>query len=504
MDKDDRVETPIAVAYARLAAEAPDEPALTFQGQTVTRAELERRSNLLARAFLKLGVQRDSFVTISLPNGFEFVEATLATWKAGATPQPVSSRLPARERAALLDLAKPSLAVGEGISPADCPLFASGWDPERPLGEDALSAEPLEPAVARSWKAPTSGGSTGRPKLIVTTNPATAESIARTAGAFVIEASDVALTTGPLYHNAVFGSSMAALMRGCHLVVMPRFDAAVALELIARERVSWMYAVPTMMQRIWRLPETERLGADVSSLRVVYHVAAPCPAWLKRAWIEWLGADAIWEMYGGAEAQAWTRIDGSEWLSHEGSVGRPIVGELKILDCDGAELPPGAVGEVWMRSGDDLPAAYRYIGSEPKARDSWESLGDLGRVDEDGYLYLSDRDTDMILVGGANVYPAEVEAALDEHPGVMSSCVIGLPDEDLGNVVHALVQPNGSVTEEELLDFLSERIVRYKTPRSFEFVDEPLRDDAGKVRRGALRAERIAATASSDTASGSG
>jgi bile acid-coenzyme A ligase len=248
-----------------------------------------------------------------------------------------------------------------------------------------------------------------------------------------------------------------------------------------------------MMHRIWRLPEAERRAFDLSSLHVVFHMAAPCPWWLKQAWIDWLGGERVLELYGGTEAQAITFITGSEWLEHRGSVGRPVLGEMRVLGADGNELPPGDVGEVWMRRGPDAPPSYRYIGAQAKTRpDSWESLGDMGWKDEAGYLYLSDRTADMILVGGANVYPAEVESALDEHPDVVSSCVIGLPDEEYGNVVHAIVQAPRPLATAELDAFLGARLARYKLPRTYEFVTSPLRGDDGKVRRSALRAERVA------------
>jgi bile acid-coenzyme A ligase len=283
------------------------------------------------------------------------------------------------------------------------------------------------------------------------------------------------------------------LLKGNHVVVMERFDAATALALVERHRVDWMYAVPTMMHRIWRLPAQDRRAFDVSSLRVVFHMAAPCPPWLKQAWIDWLAGERILELYGGTEAQAITVIAGDEWLEHRGSVGRPVVGEILVLDTAGNELPPGAVGEIWMRRGPDGPPSYRYVGAEAKSRPGrWESLGDMGWKDADGYLYLSDRDTDMILVGGANVYPAEVESALDEHPQVTSSCVIGLPDDDYGNSVHAIVQTAERITGAQLDEFLRSRLGTYKRPRTYEFVTEPLRGDDGKVRRSALRAERVA------------
>ena len=481
-------ETPLGVVIQRLARADPTRPAITCGPVTRTRAELEARSNRLARAYAALGVTKDSFVTIGLPNGVEFYEAVVAVWKLGATPQPISSRLPAAERRAIIDLAAPSLVVG--VDPSEIPgraTVAAGFEPDA-----SLSSEALAPAIAASFKAPTSGGSTGRPKLIVATQAAIWEAIEGFAEVLRIAQDGVHLVTGPLYHNGPFTTSLLALLRGNHLVVMPRFDAAAALELIARFRVDWMYAVPTMMHRILRLPEAERRAADLSSLRAMMHMAAPCPPWLKQAWIDWLGPDRVLELYGGTEAQSFTVISGAEWLEHRGSVGRPVFGEMMVLDADGRELPPGEVGEIWMRRGADAPAPYRYVGATAKARgDNWESLGDMGFKDKDGYVYLSDRETDMILVGGANVYPAEIESALDEHPKIRSSCVIGLPDDEYGNVVHAIVQPSEPIEPTELEAFLSARLTKYKRPRSYEFVAEPLRGDDGKVRRSALRTQRL-------------
>jgi bile acid-coenzyme A ligase len=200
------------------------------------------------------------------------------------------------------------------------------------------------------------------------------------------------------------------------------------------------------------------------------------------------------ELYAGTEAQAVTIISGAEWLEHRGSVGKVTAGEMKAVGEDGADLPPGAVGEIYMRRPEGAPPTYKYLGATAKTLPGgWESLGDIGWFDEEGYLYLADRRTDMILVGGSNVYPAEIEAALEEHPAVQSVAVIGLPDEDLGAKIHAIVQARGQVTAEDLKAHLAERLVSYKQPRSYEFVDEPLRDDAGKVRRSALREARLKA-----------
>jgi bile acid-coenzyme A ligase len=480
--------TTLAEHLAVLAAADPDAPVITCAASTVTRRQLEQRTNRLARAYQQLGVTPDSFVTIGLPNTIEFLEAAIAAWKCGATPQPVSFRLPARERQAIVELAEPSLVVG--VAPEEAAgrtAIPAGFEPS-----PGLSDAPLGEAAAACWKAPTSGGSTGRPKLIVSTQPAVVESVEPFARLLGMTDGDTVLITGPLSHNAPFLLSTCALVLGGHVVLMPRFDAAAALQLVQEHAVDFLYAVPTMMGRIWRLPEAQRLGYDVSSLRVVLHMAAPCPPWLKRAWMEWLGPDRVWELYAATEVQAVTMLPGSEWLSHPGTVGRPVVGELQVLDAAGAPLPAGEIGEIWMRRGPGVPNPYRYVGAEARTTgDGWESVGDMGSIDDEGYVYLADRKSDMLIVGGANVYPAEVEAALSEHPLVRSAVVIGVPDDDLGQVPHALVEPEGEVADEELRAHLVERLAPYKIPRSFERVREPLRDDAGKVRRSALAAERI-------------
>jgi bile acid-coenzyme A ligase len=297
---------------------------------------------------------------------------------------------------------------------------------------------------------------------------------------------------GPLYHNGPAVWSWQALLNGLSVALMPRFDAEGTLAEIEQHRGSVLYMVPTMMKRIWRLPEDVRLRYDLSSLRVVWHLAEPCPEWLKQCWIDWLGPERIMELYAGTEAQTATVITGAEWLAHRGSVGRVQPGTVMITDDDGNEVPTGEMGEVWMRSLRGTPT-YRYVGATARTREGgWESLGDMGRLDADGYLYLGDRASDMILSGGANLYPAEVEAAIQEHPAVQSCAVIGLPDEDKGAVIHAIVEASASaVVEDELRAFLAERLVTYKIPRTFEYVDFPLRGDDGKVRRSALRAERV-------------
>jgi bile acid-coenzyme A ligase len=469
---------------AGLAADAPDAVAITCGAESVTRGALDRRTNQLARAYQALGVTPDSMVTIGLPNSVEFLAAAIAVWKCGATPQPVSARLPAREREAIIALAEPSLVVG--VDPAEVagrPVVPAGFAPD---GDDS----PLPPLAARSWKAPTSGGSTGRPKLIVSTQAATVDSVEPFARLLGMVDGGTSLITGPLYHNAPFLLSTCTLVLGGHVVLMPRFEAAQAVALAAEHQTDWVYLVPTMMGRISRLPDVERAAFPPESLRVVMHMAAPCPPWLKREWIEWIGGPRLWELYGATEVQSVTVMTGDEWVARPGTVGRPVVGEMKVLDADGDQVPPGVIGELWMRRGEGVPAPYRYLGAEARALDGWESVGDMGRMDEDGYVFLADRKGDLILVGGANVYPAEVEAALTEHPAVRSAVVIGLPHADLGQVPHALLEVDVAVTDEQLVAHLNERLVSYKVPRTFERVSDPLRDDAGKVRRSALVAER--------------
>ncbi len=465
----------------------PDAPMLTYEGTTLSRADLEARSNRLARAYQGLGVKADDFVTIALPNGIEFIEAAFAVWKLGAIPQPVSYRLPDTERSAIIELAGPSLVVG---APSDahpgttCLPVDYSPDPN-------LSDAPLPEVTCAYWKAMTSGGSTGRPKLIVSKDPASVDPLEVKIG---IAPEKIMLAPGPLYHNGPFLFGMIALQRGHHLIITARFDATQTLELIQQYKVQVLYLVPTMMQRMWNLPEEQRDSYDIGSLEMAWHLAAPCPPWLKDVFIDWFGGDVLMELYGGTEATGFTVLSGTEWLSHRGSVGRIQEGfQIKIIDDDGKILPPGEVGEVFLLPDEGQGSSYFYIGDEAKTtKDGWESLGDMGYLDADGYLYLTDRRSDMILSGGANIYPAEVEAAIDLYPGVRSSAVIGLPDEDMGNLVHAIVDaPDRDLDTEALLVHLNQQLVRYKVPRTIEFVDEPLRDDAGKVRRRALRDERI-------------
>ena len=471
------------------AARNPKAPAVTLGGETLSRQDLDIRSNRRARQLAAEGVRPGDLVTLALPNSLEFYETTFAIWKLGATPNVVSHKLPDAELEAIVALADPRVVVG--VDPARLPGRTA-----RPAGaplDESLSAEPMPDVPPAHWKAMTSGGSTGRPKIIVDHMPSLWDP-----GQNVLSQAveDTVLNPGPLYHNAPFICTHYSLFTGGHVVDMVKFDALKALELIDQYGVTWVNMVPTMMHRIWALPPEARARFSLKTLRVLYHMASMCPVWLKQAFIDWLGPDRIIELYGGAERQGTTIITGSEWLAHKGSVGKPQPGSrIRVLNETGEDCEPGEVGEIYFLPDAGAGSSYHYIGAEAKMREGWDSLGDLGWFDEDGYLYLADRRVDLIIVGGANIYPAEVEAALDAHPGVASSAVIGLPDADLGQRVHAIVQPRDGarLDPEEVMAFVGSRLARYKTPRSLEVVNEPLRDDAGKVRRSALRDARMAA-----------
>ncbi|WP_326548457.1 AMP-binding protein [Mycolicibacterium sp. ND9-15] len=475
---------PISTQVSSLAEREPDAPAVTCGAVTLTRAEFDASTNRLARAYAELGVRQADYVTVVLPNSIEWAQAVLAIWKLGAVPQPLSPRLPDAELAGLLELRPRALVVGRHHPTDRTPSVPAGYVPD-----PAVSDAPLPEKVSPVFKAMASGGSTGRPKLIESGGDSRFPPHAGyPLGA---QEGDVNLLSVPLSHNTGFTTFAIGLVQGHHLVVMPRFDPHEFLRLVTEHRVTYLATVPTIMQRLLPVYRADRDAYDLSSIRRFWHVGAPCPPAVKRAWIELLAPDALWELYGGTELQALTFISGEQWLAHPGSVGVVVAGEMKVLDDDGNDCPPGVVGEVYMRPSPGSAPTYRYIGATAKSRDGWDSLGDLGYFDADGFLYLSDRRVDMFTVGGRNVYPAEIEAALCEHPGVLSCLVVGVPDDDLGQVPHALVHADGGLDEASVIAFLSERLERYKVPRSVEFTDVPLRDDAGKARRSAVRDEVI-------------
>ena len=484
---------PIGAQISALARSAPDAPAVTCGALTLTRGELDSSTNRLARAYAERGVGVGDYVTIVLPNSVEWVQAAVACWKLGAVPQPLSPRLPDAELEGLLDLRARALLVGGADPRGQIQSVPSGFTPD-----PALSDAPLPEAVSPCWKSLASGGSTGRPKLIEAGGDSRIPPLI--GYAMGAQEGDTTLVPVPLSHNTGMSTASIALVMGHHLVLSPRFDPHGFLRLITEHRVTFLTTVPTIMQRVLPVYHANPDAYDLSSIRRFWHVGAPCPPAVKQAWIELLGPEKLWELYGGTELQALTFISGDQWLTHPGSVGVVVTGEMKVLDDDGNPCPPGVEGEIYMRPAPGSAPTYRYVGVKAKSRDGWDSLGDLGYFDSDGFLYLSDRRVDMFTVGGRNVYPAEIEGALSAHPDVLSCLVVGVPDPnagDLGQVPYVLVHTvDGSALDGAgVQEFLRERLAAYKVPPTsdfIEFVDTPLRDDAGKARRSAVRDQLIA------------
>ncbi len=484
-----------AVSFGRrvsmLAEEHPEQDAIIFvplEGEElrVSWGRLERRSNQLARLLASRGVDDESRVVVGMPNSPDHFLLTIAAWKLGALVIPIRYNLPARERDALLELAQPTVVAAPWGRESAHPYISR----EELDQSHALDDGWLPDVVAHPGKSVCSGGSTGLPKIIVDPRP----------WAFVpgevgrvgvgMRPGQVQLVAGPLYHNSPFSWSHMGLFEDHTLVLFEKFDAARVVAAIERHRVNFGFLAPTMMQRIVRMPGIEE--RDFSSVEAFFHTAAPCPPWLKRAWIELLGPEKLYEGFGSTEAVGSCRIRGDEWLEHPGSLGRPVGCDLAILDEQWQPVPAGEVGEIFMRPHGSR-TTYEYIGSDPAKTtpEGFVSVGDMGWVDDDGYLFLADRRTDLIITGGANVYPAEVEAALSEHRGIADVAVIGLLDDEWGKRVHAVVQPGQELSEAELDAHCRERLASYKVPKTWEFVAQLPRDEAGKIRRSALVAERV-------------
>lgn len=473
---------------ADLAHADPHRPAVILVPQVgedvvISREALVRRSNQVARLFATHGVDEGDTIVIGLWNSIAHVVATVAAWKLGALVLPLRAILPPPERNSILDLCQPHLVLADWD---DCAYPCI--PPTELAAADALNDGPLDDDPPHPGKAIASGGSTGRSKIIVdrTANPVLYGQRASRLGS---RTGQTQLMCAPLYHNSPFLACYGGLADEHIMVVMERFDAAKALDAIERYRINYAYMPPIIMRRLIMHPgQQER---DLSSIEAIQSSAAPCPDWLKRAWIERIGAERVYEVYGSAEGIGATMIRGDEWLEHPGSVGRPVTCDLLILDAERNPLPTGEVGEIFMRPHLQGGPTFTYIGANalPDNGEQFLSIGDLGWVDADGYLYIADRRTDMIVSGGANVYPAEVEAALHDHPEIADLAVIGLADDEWGRRVHAVIQPLDSAappTEEALRIWARARIADYKVPRSWEFVAELPRNEAGKIRRSAL------------------
>ncbi|MBO0730534.1 MAG: AMP-binding protein, partial [Acidimicrobiaceae bacterium] len=391
------------------------------------------------------------------------------------------------ERDRLLAIARPALVV------ADWPDLAGIVTPADMAESERLDASPPDlDRVPRATRLVASSGSTGSPKIIVGPSPGLFVMPEEMVGGLGGDAERVTLCASPLYHTNGQLSCFPPLLRGGLVVLMEHFDAGRAVTLIERHGVTMTVLVPTMLQRIARLDGVR--DRDFSSLEQVIYGGASLPEWAARVWLELVPPERFMFVYGGSERLGSTVCTGKEWLDHPGTVGRAAGCEIAILDRDQRPLPVGEVGEIWMRLDTDEPP-FEYVGvPTPKpTRDGYRTFGDMGWLDPEGYLYIADRRQDMIVSGGVNVFPAEVEAALSAHPHVADVVVVGLPDPEWGHRVHAIVQPvdpDRAPTGDDLRVFSKQRLAGPKVPKTFEMVASLPRTGAGKINRSRLAEER--------------
>ncbi|OLT21229.1 acyl-CoA synthetase [Actinomadura sp. CNU-125] len=508
----------------RHARQSPDRPAIVMgaSGEVVTFAQLEERSVRFARALRARGLRVGDHIAILMENNRAFLEVAWAAQRSGLYYTAINSHLRAGEVQYVLDdcgavalVSSEAMAgVVAGLDLARVPLrvAAAGEVPGFERYEDLLaasSADPL-PDECEGREMLYSSGTTGRPKGVRKPLPGTplgdpASPPVQIANGLVLQGTGpgaVYLSPAPLYHGAPLVFCMSMHRIGGTVVVMEEFDAAYCLELIERYRVTHAQFVPTMFVRMLRLPREVRERFDPSSLVNVTHGAAPCAVPVKRRMLDWWGP-IVHEYYSGTEDVGHTAITPQEWLAHPGSVGRPAQ-ECHIVGEDGRDLPPGRPGAVYFAGG--RPFEYH---NDPEKTASvtndkgWRTLGDIGYLDEDGYLYLTDRRAHMIISGGVNIYPQEAENALVGHPAVADVAVIGVPDEEMGEAVKAVVRLTGDAAASpalaaELIAHCRAELATYKCPRSVDFVDELPRDPNGKLYKRLLRerygADRTGAT----------
>jgi acyl-CoA synthetase (AMP-forming)/AMP-acid ligase II len=492
----------------------PDHPAIIMgeTGSVVTYRDLDERSNRLAHVFRARGLQPGDSMAIFMENQERYMEVTWAAQRAGLSCTPINSHLTAPEveyivddcEARLLVSSKRLAGVVGAISPAAIPRVESrlmvdgavdGWESY----EDVVAEAPSEPIAdeCEGGFAFYSSGTTGRPKGIVRELPLTPMGEAPSAlQAFFawcgFKEGDVYLSPAPLYHAAPISWSMEIHRIAGTVVLMERFDAEHALALIERYGVTCGQFVPTMFIRMLKLPEEVRARYDVSSLRSVVHAAAPCPVDVKQQMMKWWGP-IIYEYYSSTEGAGATSVTPDEWLAHPGTVGKSMVGAIHILDDDGNELPPGEAGTIWGEG----PLGFEYRNDPQKTAEAvnaqgYKTVGDVGYLDNEGYLYLTDRKAHMIISGGVNIYPQETENVLVLHPKVFDVAVIGVPDDDLGEQVKAVVQPvewddAGPELATELIEYCRANLAHYKCPRSVDFERELPRLDTGKLYKRPLR-----------------
>lgn len=497
------------------ARTTPDKLAVVMapSGARRTYRELDERSTQLARVWRAAGLSRGDHVCVFMENHPAYFEVVWAALRSGLYVTTINSYLTADEVAYILDdsgarsvvvspakadVARDALAKARGVELALCvDGGADGLDSY----EAAVAVQPTEPLEDEPAGELMlySSGTTGRPKGI--RRPMRDASIrdgqtlgTLLHGVFGFEADCTYLSPAPIYHSAPLGFCLGVQSIGGTVVMLEHFDPVEALAAIAEHVVTHSQWVPTMFTRLLKLPDSERDRFDVSSLRIAVHAAAPCPVSVKQAMMDWWGP-ILWEYYAGTELNGFCLVGPEDWLAHPGTVGRALIGELHILDDDGTELPANEPGTIYFGGG----SSYEYHNDPDKtaaAKDpqghGWTTLGDVGYVDEDGWLYLTDRKAFMIISGGVNIYPQETENVLAMHPRVADVAVIGVPDPEMGEAVKAVVQPvewsdAGPALERDLIEYARERLAHYKCPQSVDFEPELPRLPTGKLYKRILR-----------------
>ena len=500
------------------AVATPDKPAIIMypSGTVVTFGELEARANRLAHLFRDAGLVEGDAVAILMENSQHMHAVMWAARRAGLYYVPINTHLTAAEAAYIIDNSSAKAIVGSGkLADTLAGLEAelpNGLPPVRLVVDGAESSATSASRTLDGWQSypecvaglpdtpiddeiegdllQYSSGTTGRPKGIKRAlphvPPAEAPGLMAALVSFWMHPDAVYLSPAPLYHTAPSVWSMQTQAGGITTVVMEKFDAEGALDAIAKHKVTHGQFVPVMFTRMLKLPEDVRTTYDVSSLQRVMHAAAPCPVDIKKQMIDWWGP-IVDEYYASSEAHGSTLIFAEDWLTHPGSVGKPMAGAVHILDEDGNELPPGQPGEIYFEGGND----FEYLNDPAKTESSrdprgWKTVGDIGYLDEEGFLYLTDRRHHMIISGGVNIYPQEAENLLVTHPLVMDAAVFGIPDDEMGQKVKAVVQtvdPADATDEfaDELIAWLRDRLAHYKCPRSLSFEAQLPRTDTGKL-----------------------